>query len=245
MHEKLLIDAGLTQNEARVYLTLLELGKSQSGKIVQKAKVSGGKIYETLSKLIDKGLVEVIVENGVKQFFAADPQSILMYMEEKKKKISEQTKSLAKIVPDLQKIREYEQPTENVYYIKGFKGIKPIVYKALENAKEVKIMGVRSSKSEKFNIFWKHWHNKRVSLKVKAKLLFTDRNTQYWKFFKKLKYTTIRSTPSLSPSAIMIIDNNAFIFSYDKELTTIHIASAAIAGSFNSFFDDLWEMGKE
>ena len=106
-------------------------------------------------------------------------------------------------------------------------------------------MGVRSSKSRKYNIFWQHWHNKRVRLKKKARMLFTDRDTPYWDFFKKLKLTEIRSTHSLSPSAIMVIDQHSFIFSYDTDFTCIHIRSEAIAKSFSSFFEGLWNIAEQ
>jgi len=245
MYEKLLMDAGFTKNEAKVYLALLRTGQSQSGKIVHKAGISSGKIYETLNKLIDKGLVEVVIDNGVKQFCAADPESILLYMQEKKNKIAKQTKELAEIVPELKKTKEFQEPLENVYLIKGFRGIKPLVYRVLREAKgEAKVMGVRSSKRKKFNIFWEHWHRERVRLKKKARLLFTDRNTPYWRFYKKLELTEIRYTHGISPSAIMVIDDNSFILSYEEEFICIHIVSKPIAKSFSSFFEDLWAIGK-
>ncbi len=246
MHEKLLTDLGLTQNEARVYMALLRTGKAQSGKIVQEATISGGKVYETLYKLINKGLVEVVVENGVKQFHASDPKSILLYMDEQKRRLMEQTKKLQKIVPELQRMKDFHKPLENVYLVKGFRGIKPLVYKIMqESTGEARIMGVRSSKNRKFNIFWQHWHTERMHLKKNARMLFADRDTEYWFFFKNLKFTKIRSISSLSPSAIMIIDDHCFIFSYDQEFTCIHIRSPAIAKSFSSFFEGLWTIGKE
>ncbi len=247
MYEKPLMDAGLTQNEAKVYLALLKIGKSSSGKLVKEAAIAGGKIYETLYKLVDKGLVEVVIENGVKKFIAADAQSLLLYMEERKNKVIRETKKLAEIVPELQKIKEFQESPENVYLIKGIRGIKPLVYKVLsEGEEEAKIMGVRSSKNTTFNIFWQHWHKERVRLGKKARMLFTDRDTPYWTFFKQLSHTDIRSTPSsLSPSAIMITNDHSFIFSYDKEFTCIYVRSSSIAQSFTSFFESLWGIGKK
>jgi len=244
MQEKLLTEAGLTLNEAKVYLSLLKLGKAPSGKIVKEAHIAGGKVYETLYKLIHKGLVEVITENNIKQFIAADPQSLLLYMEERKNQITKQADRLATIVPELQKIKHLTEPQENVYLIKGFRGVRPLVDKAILKAKgEFLIMGVRSSKEPQFNIFWQHWHEHRVAQKRKARLLFTDRNTEYWKFFQKMKLTKTRNISSLSPSAIMIIDNQTFIFSYDQnEFTCIHIVSDSIAKSFTSFFEGLWNI---
>ena len=120
------------------------------------------------------------------------------------------------------------------------------VQKILEKSKDsLSIMGVRSSKDEKFNHFWMNWHRKRVELKKEARIIFSDRNTDYWKFFKNLKHTNIRELLHLSPSAIMIIDDNTFIFSYEKELTCIHINSKSITNSLLNFFEDLWKISKK
>jgi len=245
MYEENLLSIGLTQNEVRVYLTLLKVGKTQSGKLTQEAGVSSGKIYETLTKLIDKGLVGVSTQNGVKQFHAANPDSLLLYMREREKKVLEQTQQLESIIPDLKKIKQFAGPEEGVYLIKGFRGIKPIVYELISQGKgEFKVFGVRSSKNKTYNTFWTHWHQERVKNHKKARLLFADRETSYWKFFKMIKFTQIRSVSSLSPSAIMVIDEHTFIFSYDEEFTCIHIISLPIARSFESFFESLWNIGK-
>ena len=43
---------------------------------------------------------------------------------------------------------------------------------------------------------------------------------------------------------LRIIDNNVFIFSYEEEITCIHIVSNPISVSFRLFFDDLWKIAK-
>ena len=133
---------------------------------------------------------------------------------------------------------------EGVELVKGFRGISPLVYSALENAKSISIMGVRSSKDEKYNNFWRHWHEERVKKKKNVRMLFSDRNTDYWNFFKKLKHTEVKEILHLSPSAIMIIDEQSFLLSYDKEFTCIHIVSPPISKSLSNFFEDLWGIAK-
>ena len=245
MLEKTLTNAGFTTNEAKIYLTLLKIGKAKSGKIVEKAKISGGKVYETLSKLIEKGVVEVVIENNVKHFIASDPESIMLYMEDKRSKLELEAKELQKVVPELRKLREMEVKDEKVYLIKGFKGIRPVVLKALNESKGViKVMGVRSSKKKHYNIFWQNWHKEREKLRKKAKILASEKDSEYWKTFEKLKYTEIKQSPTESASAIMIIDYNSFIFSYDDEFTCIHITSESTANSFSGFFDGLWKIAR-
>ena len=88
MYEEFLEGTGLTRNEAAVYLTLLQIGKSKASKIIKDSKVSSGKIYETLEKLSTKELVKSIIENGVKHFIANKPESLLDYLKQKEIELS-------------------------------------------------------------------------------------------------------------------------------------------------------------
>jgi sugar-specific transcriptional regulator TrmB len=245
MYEDFLEGTGLTKNESIVYLTLLKIGKAKTGEILKESKISSGKIYETLDKLSSKGLVKTIIENGIKQFIASDPKTLLRYLEEKENNLETKKKELEKILPKLQELKSNKQTLEEVSFIKGFRGISTVVYDALNTGDDVRIMGVRSSKDETFNNFWKNWHKERISQKKNAKLLFSDKDTEYWKFFKKQEYTQVRETLSFSPSAILIIKNNSFIFSYEEEFTCTHIKSESIANSFRSFFDSLWNFSNK
>jgi sugar-specific transcriptional regulator TrmB len=245
MYEKLLESVGLTKNESLTYLALLRIGKAKSGEIVKEAKISGGKIYETLSKLIDKGLVKIAIENGVKNFIANHPKTVLNYIKEKEDDLKKKENELEELIPSFENLRKIEEFKEVVSLIKGFRGISVVVYECLEKSKgEISIMGVRSSKDEKFNNFWMNWHRRRVELKKEARIIFSDKGSAYWKFFKSIKHTEIKELLHLSPSAIMIIGDNTFIFSYEKDLTCIHIKSLAISSSFLGFFEDLWKLAK-
>jgi sugar-specific transcriptional regulator TrmB len=59
---QVLIDLGLTQVEARVYLTLVKSGPSRISAISKTSKVARPEIYRNLSKLQELGLVEKIIK---------------------------------------------------------------------------------------------------------------------------------------------------------------------------------------
>ena len=244
MHGELLRACGLTQNESLVYLSLLKVGKATSSKIIKEANISGGKIYETLEKLIQKGLVKSIIENGVKNFMANEPKMLIEYIKDKEKDLHKKEEELKKILPQLKSLKEHKYKLENVSLIKGLNGIKPIVYECLEKCKTIKIMGVTSKKEGKYNDFWRTWHIERARLRKQAEIIFSDKNTDYWKFYKKLKYTKVKEILAFTPSAILLIDENIFIFSYEEELTCIYIKSKNISDSFSQFFNGLWKVAK-
>ena len=70
MLEKELMGIGLTQREVKVYLALLKLGESTTGKIIQESGISSGKIYEILEKLIGKGLASYTIKEKTKYFIS-------------------------------------------------------------------------------------------------------------------------------------------------------------------------------
>ena len=91
MNHTLLRSAGLTETEIKVYDSLLSLGVTTAGKLVEHSGVHRKNVYEALHKLADKGLVTYVIENKIKYFQPKDPQNILRYADEKKAKIDEET----------------------------------------------------------------------------------------------------------------------------------------------------------
>lgn len=60
------MDHGLTEYQARVYLTLLDLGTATASQVTPHARVPRTRIYATMSQLHEKGLVEIIPETPLK-----------------------------------------------------------------------------------------------------------------------------------------------------------------------------------
>ena len=59
-----LYESGLTKNESKIYLTLLEIGPSHAGLISRKSGLHRRVVYDTLEMLTQKGLIGYILKNG-------------------------------------------------------------------------------------------------------------------------------------------------------------------------------------
>ncbi len=59
-------ELGLTEYQARVYLTLLDLGVAKASQIPTLSRVPRTRIYSTMNQLHEKGLVEIIPESPIK-----------------------------------------------------------------------------------------------------------------------------------------------------------------------------------
>ena len=84
MEAQILSDLGFTNAEIKVYLTLLELGTSTAGPIMEKSGLQSSVVHMTLNKMVGKGLVSYVKEGQRKHYQAANPKHIINFIDEKK-----------------------------------------------------------------------------------------------------------------------------------------------------------------
>ena len=248
MNEQLLEEIGLTKGEIKVYLSLLKLGETTTGKIIENAEISSGKIYEILDKLLKKGLVGYIIKEKTKYFSASSPNRILDYLHEKEKSIKEKEQEIIKELPLLLNIEKASKKSDETRLFKGFKGIQTAIFEALNDLKakdEVLAMGIVSYKKEHYNLLWQRWHKERVKKKINCRAIFSDKNTDYYKVFKKMKIAEVKVLHGVTPSAIDIMKESVLIFSYGEEPSCLSIKNKEIAQSFKTFFETLWRIAKK
>lgn len=246
MNQKVLEEIGLTRGEIRVYLTLLKIGETTTGKIIEQSGLSSGKIYEIIDKLIKKGLVSFIVKEKTKYFQACSPNRLKDYLYEKENEIKSKEKELEKELPSLLETYNSKLSENNSVLFKGLKGIQTAIFQALDEMTkddEVLAMGIISSKDEKYNILWEKWHNERVSRKIKCKMIFSEKG-EYYKTLGKMKPIDLRVIQKLTPSPVDILGNKVLIFTYGQEPSCLYIENAEIAKSFKSFFETIWKISQ-
>ncbi len=246
MNETLLEDIGLTKGETRVYLTLLNIGETTTGKIIEEAQISAGKVYQILDKLIRKGLVCYTVKEKTKYFNAASPKRILDLLHEKEEEIKKKEEEIKKVLPSLIAIQKDKRKRYESKFFKGFNGIHTIILESLYNLTskdEIKAMGVETKRDEKYNLMWIKWHRERVKRKINCKMIFSNRN-KFISTLKKMKYTEVRVLEGITPATINVTKNSVLIFTYHEEPGCLSILSEDVAKSFTTFFDSLWNLAK-
>src|ERR671919_2334150 len=92
---------GLTDGEAKVYLSLLKLGSAKVGSIVRDSTISYSKVYDVLQRLSMKGLVSQVVIENIKHFNAVEPYRLHEYIKRKEEELNTQKGIIDKIIPQL------------------------------------------------------------------------------------------------------------------------------------------------
>lgn len=248
MIEQILKDIGLTQYESKVYLALLEIGKSTSGEILKKAQLRTGKIYEILDSLEKKGLLSSIAEAGVKKFSPADPRRVYDYLEEQKDKINSQEANLKKAIPEIIAKINQKKDKISIEIFTGMKGLKTAYYKQFDHCSTkntVYVFGTLASKyysKEMYDFFKYNLRPKREKTKVNIKkIMNTSGVSERGDHEKQAK---IRYLPYGSPLAITVIGSLTLLTIISEEQITITIESQEVAKSFLEQFELMWKIAK-
>ncbi len=248
MNEKLLEEIGLTRGEIIVYTTLLKLGETTTGKIVEEAQISSGKIYEILEKLIKKGLASYILKDKTKYFSAASPNRILDYVREREEDLKQKEEELKKELHFLTDLAGAKIKKHETRLFKGIRGFQTAIFEALDaltSEDEVLGMGIISTKGLAYNMLWRKWHAQRVKRRIKCRIIFSDRSTDYFKYFIKMPHTKVRVLKGITPAAVDVMGNTVLILTHGKEPSVLSITNDEIAQSFTTFFNSLWNISKE
>jgi len=115
-----LIEFGLSEYEAKVYLILTTRGPLTASEISKLTKIPYSKIYETIKKLKLKTIIEVSSENNHKKFKAVEPMHAIKRVIEEKEEDVNKLKNKAKgISKQIKKQKVPYESKEGVWISEG------------------------------------------------------------------------------------------------------------------------------
>ena len=238
MIEEALRSIGLSQNEIKIYLALLELGPSLMGKICGKTKIHRRNVYDSIEMLKDKGFVSSTIINNRNVFEAVNPKRILDMLDEKKTDIQS-------VLPKL--LAKQSKKPNSVRVYTGLNGRKIIFEDKLKYKEEQYVLGAHEP-SQRTSPFIKNFHNRRIREKIPLKMLFAEEDHDSAERFSKYKFVQVRLLPNKFISTIVINiygDKTAvFLGSGTLEPITILIEDKNLANDFKSYFKMLWGISK-
>ena len=224
--------AGLTENESKVYLALLELGPSLAGNISRKSGLHRRTVYDTTEMLIKKGLIGYILKNNRRLFQASDPKRLLEMLREKEN-------ILAPLIQGLSAKYSITKEKEETNFYKGKEGLKTIFEDQL-NAKEILILGASTKAYEILQFYFKWYDKTRKQKKIKARIIAQDKN------IKTLPFAEIRYLPKKysNPVSVNIYSDKTAIILWASQPLAILIKNKEIAEGYKNYFELLWKIAK-
>ncbi|MCG2700945.1 MAG: helix-turn-helix domain-containing protein [Candidatus Falkowbacteria bacterium] len=118
-----LVNLGLAEKEAKVYLASLEIGKSVVQKIAQKAEINRATAYVIIEVLMKKGLMSSFVQGKKQYFYAESPEKLNLLFREQVMAIQRKQEYLDKILPELRALKANDKDKPTVRYFEGKAGL--------------------------------------------------------------------------------------------------------------------------
>ena len=237
MESEKLKQLGFDENEVKIYLSLLELTESQAGELSKKTQINRTTVYDSLSRLIDKGFVTYVLSANKKIFRPVSPKKILASVKEKEK-IAEE------LVPKLEKIYSSSPKSEEANIYHGKKGIKVILTEIL-SFKEYSAFGSSGGFRKYMKTDFVGFQLRKKELKIKSRVLQSTASKKN-KELKKVSFTTFRYLPKeyLSPSTTILYGDKIAIIVWSETPIATVIKSKEVLDSFMSYFEVLWTVAK-
>jgi sugar-specific transcriptional regulator TrmB len=249
MHTSILKQLGLNDTEIKVYVALLELGTTSAGELLKTIELHRGLLYDTLDRLIEKGIASYVIKNNRKYFEATPPESLLDFAEQKVMEATQIKHEVLDIIPALNAMRKISSEDQDVTLFKGTKGIKSVLDRMLE-AKEVHTMGGISQPEgmhHNLQIILQNYHAKRLAKKIKTNFIFSKSGIVRAKEVASMKYIKVRILENEleSSTGISLFKDQVVIVLWSSNPIAILIKSKSIHDSYLNHFNYLWKQGKE
>ena len=240
MHEDILKSIGLTDAEAKVYLALVELGSTTATAVITKSGLHKSTTYESLERLIERGLASSIVK-GKKTFFqAAKPEKLLDILRERESNIK-------RILPELELKDKLAKTHQEVIVYEGKDGLKTLLEDFLKVKKDVYVIGGTEKMSEQLKFFLPHIDRQLIKLKIKLYFAYNEDSRQRGQETAKLPFVKLKFVPKefISPISIAVYGNKSAIIRFTEKPIVVLMEDNETAKSFMNYFNLLWKLAKE
>ncbi len=239
MDTKILENAGLTHTEARVYIMLLKSGSAPAGAITKETGLHRRSVYDSLDRLMEKGLVSQIKMNNRRNFQAEDPRRIADMLREKEAAIDS-------VLPELQAMRNTALEHKETLFYKGRQALKSIFNDQIEQGDDVLVLGGSENVNEIMGYYFSHYDRERKRKNIRVRIIFRE-SARHSDYVRRIPLAEIRYLPDRhsSPLAINVYRDRAAIILWSEEPVGILIKEKDIAEGYRRYFEMLWDAAKK
>lgn len=232
MVEDVLVDFGLSSNEARVYLALLDSGYCTVSLLSDRAKLHRANVYDALKKLSLRGLVSFMKEDNVSFFEACDPSVFLELLKEKEAKISG-------ILPKLRLSMRLSENSSDYLLFRGVNAFLDSLHSLLDKKEGFVVFNLpeRAIKLLGARIF--PFHKGRIERSIYLRQVYCSSLKGLVKSIND-DLTSTRFFNSSSFVSFIVCGDEVLISNWVGDVVTIKVKNVEFAKSFSDQFEIIW-----
>jgi sugar-specific transcriptional regulator TrmB len=245
--EEILIKSGLSENEAKVFLALLSLGRGTVSKITRKAGLNRTTGYDILDSLVAKGLVSVSGKEPRQEFVAESPDKMVTLLQNNLAQAEKNFSEVQKIIPELKSMHNVSGRPKVSFY-EGESGLKQVYEDTLTSNEEILAYAAVDDMHQALPNYFPKYYERRAgkNISIRAIIPATDIGKNRAEKDASEKRTSVLIPPDkyyFTPE-INIYDDKIMIASWREKLGVI-IESAEIADIMKKIYELAWIGAKE
>jgi len=233
---------GLSENEVKLYVTLLKTGTSTANRLAELSGLKRSTTYDNLYLLINKGIASLSVKDKVQYYEAAEPQKIVDLMEEHKERMQ-------KIIPELESIKGSTSERTGVTFFEGKKGVLTVLNDIIDEKKPLCFYGSRKKALLALQHYPENFLQKRAEhgIALKAILGEEDREDPAYESKNIIKLSEIKFSKELNritTNVFIYSDRVAFMTSTENPVGII-IRNKEVVEQQKTIFEIFWKLAKK
>lgn len=238
--ERKLLDYGLTQKQARVYIAALELGTASVQAIAEKAQIERTNTYDSIKALVEKRLMSITTSGKKHLFVAESPESLERILDDKKAE-------LKRLLPELRSIYNVSEVKPRIRFYPGAEGFKTVYADTLTcHSKEMwGIFAMKDFIEIAGRDFLERMVAGRVKRGINLKVIRSkEREVPGLHEASKEELRELKFAPKgmIFPISTFVYDNKVIYLSSKKETFGMIIESNDIAQAHKNYFEALWQV---
>ncbi len=239
---------GLSDNEAKVYLAMLELGPASVIDIARKAEINRPTAYVQIESLKKRGLVSTQTKGKKQIYIAESPEHLESVLDNQLHQIAAQKEILSQTLPNLASLYQSAGHRPTVRFFEGKEGLmqmQNIFFKS--GYKEVLSV---TNLDDVLAIFPNHLKThspRRIKQEISSRIIYSSSQGQVLPSDPgNLRESRFIPTARMPFSGdVNILGNMVAITALKGQISGVIIEHQAIADSFRGFFNFLWEFSSQ
>lgn len=233
--QTVLENLGFSPNEIKIYLALNDHGSSKAGKVSKIAKIDRSSCYNSLKRLVEKGLVSYVSIGEVKWFQATGPKKLLDFLKE-------QEEDVKSILPELDARHKASKIEGQVRMFKGLKGVRTILQDILRTGENNCTFGNESQLEERMPAYQGQFVRQLKENKISVREIVRVDRAQPTSNPKQTRYVP---KSIVSPVVTNIYGKKIALIIWTDEPEGIIIENEAAAKAYKAYFEFMWEHAKK
>lgn len=231
-----LTELDLSENEADVYVALLEAGRSKLSDLNDAVDMARSSIYNNLGYLAEKGLVTEAEHDGVTHYEAATPEQVKTRFEEK-------LAVADSVIPSLKQLEEKDHDSSSVQVFEGKTGVSSILAKVFASDGLKRYFGSYTLSEKALEFRPEHFAARRIDEGIPAEIVVDefDESRRHDDAYRELTDLKVLSDLKQFPGMCFIWDDCVAVYTLRSEISGAVLRGSAYQEMYKFLFDTFWD----